>query len=209
MDGTYIRKVARLAGSLIVNPLYLPRYLRYLPVKGVQPLDVELPWYSFSAIDFLAHHVTSSSVVFEWGGGGSTLFWARRARQVICVESSDTWADRLETVLDNLGVSNVTVLRHYFDPQSKESFKESEYLNCIDDYSADVVVIDGYEESVQLRPLCFYKAESKARSGLTIVLDDSWRYSTVRNKNCANRHVICKSVGPCRYGVTTTDLFFY
>ncbi|MDD2490497.1 MAG: hypothetical protein PHY26_04540, partial [Bacilli bacterium] len=108
MDGTNLQRVARVAGNLIAHPTYLPRYLRYLPLRGKGPLDAELPWYSFEAIDFLAGHVDKTSVVFEWGGGGSTLFWARRVKQVICVESSDAWAGRLESVLSDQKISNVT-----------------------------------------------------------------------------------------------------
>jgi hypothetical protein len=42
-----------------------------------------------------------------------------------------------------------------------------------------------------------------------IVVDDSWRYPELRAKNRAKRFSVFQSVGPCRPGVTSTDVFFY
>ena len=206
MNGTDLQRVMRVTGNLISHPGYLPRYL---PFTGGQPLDVALPWYSFGAIDFLSRQLSQKSVVFEWGGGGSTLFWAQRVKRVICVESSEEWDDKLTQVLYDKGIQHVTVLRHSFEPSDKAGFEQSGYLKCVDDYDADLYVVDGYEEAIQLRPLCFEKAENRVKKGGMIVLDDSWRYEDVRVKNRSAKHIIFESVGPCRYGVTATDVFLY
>ena len=73
----------------------------------------------------------------------------------------------------------------------------------------DVIVIDGSEEWNQVRPICFRHAEQFIRPGGCIIVDDSWRYSAIRNQHNALRHQIFESVGPCRPGVTSTDIFFY
>jgi hypothetical protein len=52
-------------------------------------------------------------------------------------------------------------------------------------------------------------AEKSIKKGGIIILDDSWRYDQVRSRNSAKKHVVLKSTGPCRYGVTSTDIFFY
>ena len=47
------------------------------------------------------------------------------------------------------------------------------------------------------------------KPGGIIVVDDSWRYPKLRQENRAQKHRIFQSVGPCRPGVTSTDIFFY
>ena len=211
MHGSNIQRVMRIAGDLIAHPQYLPRYLRYAPFTGYRPVDIGLPWFSFAAIDFLDRYITKEMTVFEYGGGGSTIFFARRAKKVVCVESSHAWADAIEKALEEQQIKNVTILRHPFDVSDKAAFEKSAYLNCAKDYGADVYIVDGYEESIQLRPICFELVEKiiTAASGGIIVLDDSWRYGSVRENNKAKEVRGFQSCGPCRYGVTSTDIFFY
>lgn len=209
MNGANFQRIIRVARNVCAHPEYLMEYLRNLPLTGRLPLDAEIPWFSFGAIDYLESHLPPDSVVFEWGGGGSTLFWAKRAKHVITVESSDEWADRLTQVLSVKGITNVTVLRHPFDPSDKAGFEDSVYLNCVDDYKANVFVVDGYEADVQLRPICFSRAEDRVEKGGIIIVDDSWRYIALRSDNRAQKHLVFETVGPCRYGITSTDIFFY
>jgi len=208
MNESNIQRVARIAGDLLVHPKHLPKYLRYAPFNGHQPVDIGLPWYSFSAIDFLDRYVTKEMTVFEYGGGGSTIFYARRAKRVICVESSHDWADKIEQVIKEQKITNTTVLRHPFDISDKPAFEKSTYLNCVRDYDVDVYAIDGYEEDVQLRPICFGLVEKIIGEGI-VVLDDSWRYEPLRKNNKSKEVRVFQSLGPCRYGVTSTDVFFY
>ena len=42
-----------------------------------------------------------------------------------------------------------------------------------------------------------------------VVVDDSWRYPGLRRNHRAKELKIFQSVGPCRPGVTSTDVFFY
>jgi hypothetical protein len=51
--------------------------------------------------------------------------------------------------------------------------------------------------------------EDRVKPGGIIVLDDSWRYAAPRLRNKAKRFEVFESVGPCRPGCTTTDVFFY
>ena len=73
----------------------------------------------------------------------------------------------------------------------------------------DIIVVDGSEEWTQVRPICFQKAEARMKWGGIIVVDDSWRYPGLRERNRAKSLRIFQSVGPCRPGVTSTDVFFY
>jgi predicted O-methyltransferase YrrM len=188
--------------------------VRYLPLWGKQPLDYQVPWFSFGAIRYLEKFLQRDMTVLEWGGGGSTLWLARRVRRVICVESDHAWANRFKQALAGHDISNVEVVVRPYSPNSLRSFAESGQLECADGSGADVYIVDGEdgedrdrEESP--RPACFRKAEELVRPGGAIVVDDSYRYTTIRNRNRAVQSMVFQSPGPCRYGVTSTDIFLY
>ena len=61
----------------------------------------------------------------------------------------------------------------------------------------------------QVRPICFRKAEEHVKPNGIIVVDDSWRYPSLRENNRARDVKVFQSVGPCLLGVTSTDVFFY
>ena len=73
----------------------------------------------------------------------------------------------------------------------------------------DIILVDNYEEDEDLRTVCFYEAEKAIVPGGIIILDDSWRYEKVRKNNSAKKVLRFQSIGPCRPGVTTTDIYFY
>lgn len=54
-----------------------------------------LPWYTYPAIQFLLPKEFSGKRVLEWGGGQSTFFWARRAKEVVTFESDERWCNAL------------------------------------------------------------------------------------------------------------------
>jgi len=73
----------------------------------------------------------------------------------------------------------------------------------------DVIVVDGQEDSIQVRPECFWKAEKHVKPGGIIVVDDSWRYPQLKTTNKAKKWRDWKGVGYCRRGVTSSCIFFY
>ncbi len=158
MKGTVPQKVGRLLGNLVSHPRYVPCYFAHNVLNGKLPLDLELPWFSYAAIEFLDSWLSPPMKVCEYGSGGSTLFFARRVK-------------------------------------SNEKF--------------NVIVVDGTEEWIQVRPICFSRAETRIKAGGIIVVDDSWRYPQLRTNHCAKYYRTFQSVGPGRPGVTSTDVFFY
>jgi SAM-dependent methyltransferase len=209
MKGTVPRKIARVFTSLVLHPHYIPRCFTHNLINGKSPLDLELPWFSYQAIDFLEKFLQPDMAVCEYGSGGSTLFFAKRARSVFSIENDPKWFERVTSRLKDRSLSNVTLQLHPFDFKKPDGFAHSSYLHAIPDARFDVIVIDGSEEWIPVRPICFQKAEARVRPGGIIVVDDSWRYPELRENNRANRQRVFKSVGPCRPGVTTTDVFFY
>jgi len=209
MKGSLPVKIGRLVANLALNPRYVPRTIRHNVINGATPLDLELPWFSYSAIDYLAKYLNPDMEVCEYGSGGSTLFFARRTRSVFSIEDNKAWYELVTDRVKQLGLKNVKLTFHPFDVKNPVGFDKSDYLLALPNRKFDIIVIDGSEEWNQVRPICFQHAEKFVKPGGCIIVDDSWRYSSIRNKNRAARHQVFESVGPCRPGVTSTDIFFY
>jgi hypothetical protein len=100
------------------------------------PVDASgdpLPWYTYTAIDFLSSRVQLSMKVFEYGSGQSTRWWAKHVEKVHAVEDDRDWLTR---VLNQLP-GNVDLR---FASSSGDA-----YARSIDQRGErfDVVVIDG------------------------------------------------------------------
>jgi hypothetical protein len=153
--------------------------------------------------------------IFEYGSGGSTLFFARRCASVVSIEDNRLWFDAVQRRLIETKLTNVVLEHRPFNFRNPVNFGNSAYLHSIPARKFDVMVVDGTEEfigqedAVQMRPTCFHHAENFIRPGGIIVLDDSWWYPELRRANHAKECRIFKSVGPCRPGVTSTDVYFY
>ncbi len=208
MTGTQPQRVARLMADLLIHPNYLVPYFK-TNITTATPLALELPWISYAAIDFLNDFAKPEMSVFEYGSGGSTLFFARRCASVLSIEDNASWFDKMQRRLAEAKLDNVVLQHRLFDFKLGAAFEASAYLNSIPDHKFDIILVDSSEEALQVRPRCFYHAENFIREGGIIVVDDSWRYLELRGKNRAKKCRVFQSVGPCRPGVTSTDIFFY
>ena len=215
MDLSNSRRAMLLGKHLVLSPAGIPRYLRWslvnLYVGKKLPLDLELPWVSWAAVDFLKGFVRATMDVFEYGTGGSTLFFARRCRQVVSVEDDRNWLNLVSDHLARNGITNVQLRLRPFDFSKANNFAHSAYPDAIGKETYDVIFVDGKDWSGTGRPVCFKRAEQNINPGGVIVLDDSWRprYRALRNSNSARSVRVCEGVGPCRLGVTSTDVYFY
>jgi precorrin-6B methylase 2 len=209
MHGTVPRKIGRVVINLLSHPQYISRCLTHNLIDGKTPLDLELPWFSYAAIDFLERYLQPHMEVCEYGSGGSTVFFARRVKNVFSIEDNAQWFKLVSDRLKREGLDNATQKLCPFDFKNPRGFERSDYLNAIPDKRFDVIVVDGSEEWTQIRPICFGKAEERIKHGGIIVVDDSWRYPALRQNHHAQNYRVFQSVGPCRPGVTSTDIFFY
>ena len=209
MHGTVPIKVGRLIANLMLHPQYISRCLAHNVLTGKTPLDLELPWFSYSAIDFLKEYLNPEMTVCEYGSGGSTLFFARRVKSVFSIEDNSHWFELVTARLREKKINNAQLKLCPFDFKHPTGFEESSYLNGMPNMPFDVIVVDGSEEWTKVRPICFQKAERQVKRGGIIVVDDSWRYPALRENHHAKSYRIFESVGPCRPGVTSTDVFFY
>src|SRR5215203_492131 len=99
MHGTIPQKIGRLVTDLILHPQYISRCVTHNLVNGKTPLDLQIPWFSYAAIDFLEKYIKREMTVCEYGSGGSTLFFAERAKSVYSIEDNAKWFDLVQARL--------------------------------------------------------------------------------------------------------------
>ena len=215
MRGSTATRLGRLAWHLASRSAYLPRYFLTLPIRGLSPVALGLPWIPFPAIDFLSGWLSRKKRVFEWGCGGSTLFFTARAKSVVSVEHDPAWQTRLMAATDAQGSGNLDLRIAPFDVGNAVAFEQSDYLAAVREGYWDLIMVDGVlgcgpgSEFGTHRQACFSLAEEYVRPGGIIVVDDIWMFPEIAGTNRAISSREFVGVGPCRWGVTSTAVFFY
>ncbi|RZJ43959.1 MAG: FkbM family methyltransferase [Brevundimonas sp.] len=67
--------------------------------RSVDGAGQPIPWYTYPAIAFLSSKDYGTLRVFEFGSGGSTIWWAARAKSVVSVEHDAAWAEEIRPQL--------------------------------------------------------------------------------------------------------------
>jgi len=153
-------------------------------------LNHRTPWLVFDAIDFMKSVSLEGKRVFEYGSGGSTLFWLKRGAECVSVEHDEQWYGVMRDYLKDATRIDYRLVRPEaaLDPGSADpadpgsyvsddrafsgqSFKD--YVCQIDEFpdlSFDVVLIDG-----RARPSCIKHSVPKVKVGGAIILDNAER----------------------------------
>jgi hypothetical protein len=129
--------------------------------EAVDASGAPLPWFTYPAIHFLAGRVRPEMTVFEYGSGGSTLWWAQRVARVVSCEHDAQWYERTRLRVP------VNVELHSIPLES-----DGVYAAKVGEYPAefDVVVIDGRD-----RVRCARNSLGALRPGGVVVWDNSDR----------------------------------
>lgn len=95
---------------------------------------------------FLAAHLKSTDVAWEWGSGSSSTWLARRVRSVTSVEHQAHYAASLiKSAPSNLSVLFIPPSSPYVeggeDDGDLTTFKD--YVECFQGRNVDVIVVDG------------------------------------------------------------------
>jgi hypothetical protein len=122
-----------------------------------------IPWYTYPAIEFLKQLDFSDKSIFEYGAGGSSFFWSKRAREVVSIEDDAKWYD----IVSKNVVQNQKILF---------SRNKSEYIQSINisNHKFDVIIIDA-----KYRLDCAGVAIDFLNVGGVIILDNSDWYPDV------------------------------
>ena len=163
--GRAVRAGADIATLVAKEPSQARLLGRWFATMRRGTVDLELPWLPFDVIDKLERYLADGGDVFEYGGGGSTLWFAAHATRVVTVEHHEGWFAELQAHTADL--PNVTLL-HGSDADGFRDYVAA--IGAFPDESFDVVVVDGRE-----RVRCVLEAMPKVRRGGWLILDDSDR----------------------------------
>ena len=205
-------KLRALISAILGDTRHVPAWLRQ-GLLAQSPLDLALPWFSYPAIRYLKEMDLSGKVVAEYGGGGSTLFFAQHAARIVTVENDPQWATELRFRLAASEIHNVDVLLREARFTTANDFMQSPFAEPppVDTGPFDIVVIDSFDyfEGHPLRPLLFKRTQDWIRPGSMIILDDAHRYPQVAQFARSRRHVSFPGLGPGRRTATRTDIYWY
>lgn len=150
------------------------------------------PWVTFGAIDWLKSYLRSDMSVFEWGSGGSTLYFSKQVKRVVSVEHDQAWHAKVLATLQRENAVNCeyslilprtsrlahllpyrpyTYVSRTFEAHKDMFFRK--YVREIDGYadrSFDLVMVDG-----RSRGACLVRAVKKVKQGGYLLLDNSER----------------------------------
>lgn len=189
---TYNLKGFSLAFSMIASNSQRKHFREWLYShrKGYL-LDRPMPWIVYDAYDYLDKIVPANIRVFEYGSGGSTLYWLTCKRsQCISIEHNPNWYELVNKYVLNLGAPSDVDYRlvepiayksdgldvydpaNYLDDKMR-NFSFENYVKQIDEFPDeyfDVVMIDG-----EARPSCIVHGWKKVRRGGLMIVDNADR----------------------------------
>jgi hypothetical protein len=199
------------------NLLLYPQWKKYLSPEHNSISD-ELPWITFDAIRFLEKHIPAAAVVFEYGGGGSTLFFLAGAEKVITVEHDTEWFNKLQSIIYNRMDKNKWEA-HYIKAENgpppsggTDTGHPDDYVSADENYAGAnfynyVSVIDRYPDDYfdcilidgRSRTSCLKHSFSKLKPGGLLILDNAERgYYTLAHHQILKRKftLLLNSFGP-------------
>lgn len=132
--------------------------------KSGEPVDADLkpiPWFTYSAIEFISDRLNKKLNVFEFGSGNSTLFFAERVSQIISVEHNRDW---YENISKECPANSKIVIT--------DSKYSDEYIKPLpmSNQNYDIIVVDGIN-----RNECLVESAKHLSESGVIILDDSER----------------------------------
>ncbi|MDR2911388.1 MAG: hypothetical protein LBV47_08545 [Bacteroidales bacterium] len=158
---------------------YFPRWWHSVQ-RNNNPLEYDQPWIVYGAIQFLNNILKPNMTVWEYGSGSSTLYFARRVKQVFSIENNPEWFAYLTTVIDNQKVNNVTRQLIENQPTAPDKYFSKFDNTCFENYvrsidtmnnsGLDIVLVDG-----RARTACILHAMRKVKQGGWLIVDNSDR----------------------------------
>lgn len=164
------------------NLLWLRTLFSIYDSKDLAQLD--LPWWTFAAIEFVEGRIAQLGGqlrVFEYGSGASTVWLARRCKEVFTVEHDLDFAKTMAALF----AKHVNLLMMEVPPEALshgntsrslrngyENYSFDSYVSSIDLVTGqfDIIIIDG-----RARVSCLAKAKGRLAAGGIIVFDNSNR----------------------------------
>lgn len=176
------------------------------------------PWITFASIDYLKDYIRPGYKVFEFGAGGSTLFFLSHNAEVFSTEHDAQWIHLLKEVRkqklpESKWEGNLILPEYIGTPASPSDplswgtedetyllYRFEEYaksINVFPDEHFDIVLVDG-----RSRPSCIMQSLSKVKSGGLLIVDNADReyyYENTLNPIRENYYPVLQYAGPAPY----------
>jgi len=125
-----------------------------------------LPWMTYGAIEFLQKYLNKNQQVFEFGCGASTLFFAKKVKKVVGLETNKMWLSIIQNKLQQSLFDNVQI------NLMGDGLENDSYQNFAKNYGEkfDLIVIDSLK-----RFECAKNCIEALKPNGAIILDDSER----------------------------------
>ncbi len=164
----------------------IAREVFHLPVRLRMELDQDLPWLVDGAIAEIEGFLRPRMRVFEWGGGRSSVFFARRSAAVTTIEHKAKWHRRIAARIAELELSNVDLRLvppgdeagvSHADRVKPEFAAYADAILEFPEHAFDLICLDG-----RARVDCAANALPRLAPGGMLVLDNSeWpKYDPIR-----------------------------
>jgi len=214
------------------RPKNLFSFVRYYPAwrehlrPGRNSVDDKTPWICFAAIGFLKKIVRQDMCVFEYGSGGSTMFWISSVQELISVEHDLSWYRNMKERLDKQPSRNFQYI--LAEPIPDLQFGEKQFENPDDFISSgpeyagknfeqyarsidafpdnyfDIIIVDG-----RARPSCIKQGIPKLKkNGWLIINNTERKYYMAPFPFDRNSWKISKFAGPVPYGRDFSETSF-
>lgn len=207
-----IRFLKELKKSYIINgPVFKQAkfifdYFKYNKNINKGPLDWQMPWTTIESIKFIQSKLNSEMKVFEYGTGGSTLFFCKSVYEIYSIEHDENWFEYLINKaeikeLRNLEISLVkpSIIKEpeFYETKHEKRFFGYNFYNYVNSINKfpndhfDIIMIDG-----RARPYCLKKSFLKLKPGGYLIFDNCNRtyYKSVLDQFEDN--LVLKSYGP-------------
>ena len=129
----FLKSIPKTGLSAIHTIQYYTRWSQSLNGQRNSMTD-EQPWMTFTAIDFIKQHISDTDKVFEFGGGGSTLFFINHASFVATVEHDEQW---FAVLRENIAARKSAKWKGIFVPADKNTAPLSSDIANPKDYASD------------------------------------------------------------------------
>jgi hypothetical protein len=164
-------------------------------LRSVDANGEPVAWITYPALEFLKQLDFSDKIVFEYGCGGSTIFWSRIARQVDSVEDNPDFYKEFQP----LAPPNCNLLlerypdRYVHAPERRPG-------------GYDVIVVDGHSRArcAEIAPRCL-------KPGGVVILDNAEWFAdasaTLREADLIE--VDLAGLAPINDFISTTSFYFH
>ena len=172
-------------------PDYFNHSLTTAEKRSVWGNGEPVPWLTYPAICYLEQLNFTRQLIFEYGCGSSTFYWAKHARKVTSVEHDEAWYNQIKSDL----------------PANAELFLATgqPYVECVEKNAPhNVIVVDG-----RWRPECVRHCLPYLSEEGMIILDNSERHpdltAFLRDKSLIQVDFV--GHGPINVPLSVTSIF--